>query len=43
MKHGQGTYIWSDKSSYKGEWKENQIDGFGIYVHQDGRKYEGAW
>ena len=26
-----GIYVWSDKSVYEGEWKNNFIHGFGIY------------
>lgn len=28
---------------YQGEWKENNIDGYGIYYFCDGRKYIGQW
>jgi hypothetical protein len=26
-KHGQGTYVWKDKSKYIGEWEGNKISG----------------
>jgi len=29
---GQGTYVWSNGSSYVGEWKKGQFDGRGTYV-----------
>lgn len=28
---------------YKGEWTENNMDGFGIYSWADGRKYQGYY
>ena len=53
-KHGVGKYIWnsanpnskeadSDGRSYYGEWKDNQIHGFGVHTWPDGRKYMGQW
>lgn len=30
-------------SSYKGSWKENKKDGFGVEICSDGTKYEGEW
>ena len=31
MKHGQGMFVWADSSIYKGEFKNNNIDGPGTY------------
>jgi hypothetical protein len=28
---------------YKGEWKDNNMEGYGVYQWRDGRKYEGAY
>ena len=28
---------------YKGEWKENNMDGYGVYQWRDGRLYEGQY
>lgn len=30
-------------SSYKGSWKDNKKDGFGVEICSDGTKYEGEW
>lgn len=27
LSHGNGVYIWSDGRVYKGEWKNNKMDG----------------
>ena len=43
MKHGRGKYVWSDNSSYDGEWTNNQINGTGKYIWPDGRMYVGEW
>lgn len=37
MKHGKGRYVWNDQSMYEGEWYENKIHGYGLYVWPDGR------
>ncbi len=29
-KNGKGLYIWGDKSTYDGEWKNDCIDGKGV-------------
>lgn len=26
-----------------GEWENDKTNGFGIYIHADGSKYEGLW
>jgi hypothetical protein len=26
-----------------GNWKDNKINGFGVYVWSDGRQYKGDW
>ena len=28
---------------YSGEWKNNNMEGFGIYNYTDGRQYIGEW
>ena len=28
---------------YDGEWKEDKMDGYGVYLYSNGDKYEGYW
>lgn len=51
-KHGFGKFTWADKSTYNGQFIENNIDGkgiivclicVGVYQWSDGRKYDGDW
>ena len=41
--NGQGTYIFTDDSSYNGAWKDGVPDGSGILKYIDGSKLEGWW
>ena len=46
--HGIGKYIWVDKSGfaktiYEGEFKHNQVTGYGIKKRADGTTMEGYW
>jgi hypothetical protein len=42
--HGFGQYFWShDESSYCGSFIENKMEGFGIMIYVDGRRYEGYY
>lgn len=41
MKHGKGKFIWSDQSTYDGDFYQNNIHGDGEYVWADGRVYNG--
>ena len=38
-----GEYIWEDRRRYKGDWKNNKMDGNGIFEWPDGRTYEGEY
>jgi hypothetical protein len=38
-----GIYSWLDGRSYRGEWKDNNMDGYGIYKWNDGRVYQGEY
>jgi hypothetical protein len=29
-RHGKGLRVWSNGNSYEGEWKEDEMHGFGI-------------
>ena len=31
LKEGIGRYIWKNKARYEGEWKNDMMNGFGIY------------
>lgn len=33
MKHGTGNFFWADGSTYVGEFKNNNIEGKGIYKY----------
>ena len=41
--NGQGTYVFTDGSSYSGTWKDALPDGSGILKYIDGSKEEGEW
>jgi hypothetical protein len=30
--HGKGVYTWADGRTYKGEWKNNKMDGQGEFT-----------
>lgn len=39
----KGVYSWSDGRTYKGDWKNNKMDGKGDFSWADGRKYSGEY
>ncbi|EGR30902.1 hypothetical protein IMG5_121480 [Ichthyophthirius multifiliis] len=41
--HGQGMLTHKDGSIYQGNWKYNQMEGFGTYQWPDGRVYIGEF
>ena len=44
LRHGQGTYTWSDGDVYVGEWKNGARDGQGTYTWAaSGNVVEGTW
>lgn len=50
MKHGEGYLVHSSlnvndsiREEYKGTWKEDKMDGFGIYKYISGAIYTGEW
>ena len=43
IKHGYGTYKWSDDSVYKGNWEMNQFSGDGTFFYTNGNTYQGKW
>ena len=36
-------YKWTNGDMYKGEWKNNNFEGYGIHYISNGDKYEGEW
>ena len=38
-----GVYNWSDQRVYRGDWKNNKMEGRGVFEWPDGRKYEGQY
>lgn len=44
LANGTGTGIWESSGGvYKGEWRDNQRHGYGIYTWVGGERYEGAF
>ena len=44
MKHGYGTYKYSNGNEYCGKWKDDKRQGhLCIFTYSDGSKYEGEW
>jgi hypothetical protein len=41
--HGEGEYLFSDGKGYKGSFKDNNCEGFGIAEYPIGSSYEGYW
>lgn len=39
MREGIGVQIWSDKSKYEGEWKQNAAWGYGKLTKANGEVY----
>lgn len=43
MKHGVGTFIWSSGNTYRGEYSNDDREGFGEMQWTDGSIYTGQW
>merc|ERR1712216_734926 len=55
LKHGHGTEVWAngssftgqyrapDNSSYAGQFVDDRMHGSGTYTFADGREYSGQW
>ena len=41
MKHGFGTQVWPDGSTYTGDWQHNTQNGLGIFTRPNGDYYKG--
>ena len=42
-KHGNGRQTYSDGSSYEGDFKEGEFEGYGVFAWGSGDSYEGMW
>jgi hypothetical protein len=40
---GEGTYIYSDNTSYTGDFKDSLAHGYGMCQYSNGNKYVGHW
>ena len=38
--HEKGKFWHADGDEYDGDWEDDKANGFGVYVHVDGAKYE---
>lgn len=43
MRHGKGTFYYTNGDKYVGDWKDDVQDGKGIYYFQNGERYEGDY
>ena len=43
LRHGKGTFYYSNGSKYEGDWNKNFKDGEGIFTFEDGTEYEGPF
>lgn len=43
QRHGQGTMVYTDRSTYTGDWKLDLREGHGELVLADGSTYHGQW
>ena len=42
MREGYGEFYWKNGNTYKGEWKENMIEGKGDFIYRS-RKGESRY
>ena len=40
--NGHGVFTWHDGRIYEGEYRDDQKEGFGVYIAK-GKRYEGEW
>lgn len=43
LRHGYGTYKWTNGDTYAGIWVDDKRHGEGLYVWHDGSKYKGNY
>ena len=39
MRHGKGTHTFSNGTQYKGYWKNDELDGYGVLKYAKGDVY----
>ena len=40
---GQGTFLFSDGRIYQGEWRDDQMNGYGQLEYSKSKKYTGGF
>jgi len=43
LRHGKGTFYYSNGSKYEGDWHENFKHGRGLFTFEDGTAYDGPF
>ena len=43
LRHGEGSYKWTNGDVYSGDWKDDKRHGQGQYIWKDGSKYMGNY
>jgi len=36
-------YLWADSRKFVGDWKNDTLNGFGVFFWPNEEKYEGNW
>ena len=42
-RHGSGTYVWENGSTYTGQWRKNKMSGEGTLAFADSSSYKGSF
>jgi hypothetical protein len=40
---GYGTFVFSGREKYEGEFRDGRFNGTGTYTYSDGTRYAGQW
>ena len=43
LRHGHGTFSYSNGNKYIGNWEDDKRHGHGTYIYTNGDKYTGEW
>jgi hypothetical protein len=43
LRHGKGTFYYSNGSKYEGDWEKNFKHGHGVFTFEDGTQYDGPF